>query len=91
MELKILVSDLKPILFGNSHYNYNYYELPININGCDILLGVSDDDYTTVWQLGKFVNDEFERDCWLGESSIFNSDVEEYIDLLEANTEMIWY
>lgn len=89
MELKILVSDLKHIL-DKSYYNYNYYILPMYINGCNIILGVSDDDYTTVWQLGKFVNDEFERDCWLGESSIFDYEVAEYIDLLEANTEMIW-
>lgn len=42
MELKIMVKDLEHIT-EISCYNHNYYKLPISINGCDILLGESDD------------------------------------------------
>jgi len=90
MELKIMVKDLEyiPEISG---YNHNYYKLPIPINGCDILLSESDDDYLTLWSLGKFVDGKFIRNCWLGESSIYNSIDDEYINLLNANEEMIWF
>jgi len=90
MKLKLLVSDLNHIK-EKSFYNNNYYKLPININDCNILFGKSDDDYLTVWSLGKFVDMKFEVNCYLGESSIYNPKIEEYIDLSEANEEMIWY
>ena len=89
MELKLMVSSLEH-MEKESWYNHNYYKLPIFINHCDILLGESDDDYTTLWQLGRFVEDKFERECWLGESSIYDSSVSEYINLLDANKNMIW-
>lgn len=49
-----------------------------------------DDDYTTLWALGKFVNDEFQVNCWLGESYIDDFKIPEYIDLSQANETMIW-
>ena len=87
MELKILVEDLKRIV-EISKYNHNYYKLPLNINGCNVLYGKSDDDVTTLWALGKLVDEEFQHNCWLGESCVL--DCPEYIDLKEANQEMIW-
>lgn len=89
MELKIMVSSLEHMK-KESWYNHNYYKLPLYISNCDILLGESDDDYTTLWQLGSFINGEFKRFCWLGESSIYKSSISEYINLLDANEEMIW-
>lgn len=74
-----------------SSYNRNYYKLPIEINECDILYGKSDDDNTTLWELGKFVDDKFVRDCYLGESFVFTMWQDwEFVDLLQANKEMIW-
>lgn len=90
MELKIKVSDLLHVP-EKSIYNLNYYKLPIEINGCSILFGKSDDDNTTLWELGKFVDNEFVRDCYLGESFTYSKCQDcEYINLLAANKEMVW-
>lgn len=90
MELKIKVSDLLHIP-DKSVYNHNYYELPIKINECNILFGKSDDDNTTLWSLGKFIDNEFERECYLGESFVDARWQDyQYINLLEANKDMIW-
>mgnify|MGYP001369110176 CR=1 FL=1 len=90
MELRLYVDDLYDMRIDEkSCYNHNYYKLPITMNDCDILFGESDDDYTTLWALGKFKDDEFEFNCWLGESFICY-DTPEYIDLKQANKDMIW-
>ncbi len=91
MELRIYVKDLMNMRIDEkSFYNHNYYRIPMKINDCDVLFGKSDDDYTTLWALGKFVNDEFQVNCWLGESYIYDFKIPEYIDLSQANEAMIW-
>jgi len=84
MELRLLVEELEH-LKDRSVYNCNYYQLPISLNNCDILYGESDDDNTTVWELGYFNkhDGEFVHHCYLGES--YTSDYpNEFINLLDT-------
>ena len=90
MELKIYVEDLTGMIIDEkSFYNNNYYRIPMKINNCDVLFGESDDDYTTLWALGEFVNDKFEVNCWLGYSSTYDSKTPEHLDLSQASKTMI--
>ena len=90
MELKLPVRLLE-YLPEVSVYNSNYYKIPFELISCYILYGNSDDDNTTLWELGKFIDGKFIRDCYLGESyAKANWQKEEYINLLDANEEMIW-
>ena len=90
MQLKLPVKFLEH-LPELSEYNSNYYKLPFELNECSILYGKSDDDNTTLWELGKIIEDKFIRNCYLGESHTYtNIQKEQYINLLEANVTMIW-
>lgn len=90
MELKLPVRFLEH-LPELSVYNSNYYKIPFELNSCSILYGKSDDDNTTLWELGNFIDGKFVRNCYLGESYTYTRwQKEQYINLLEANEEMIW-
>lgn len=90
MELKLNVFEIEKFrIKDKSTYNNNYYKLPIAINDSNVLLGRSDDDNTTYWSLGDLVNGEFEVNLYLG-VSYTDDGFDEYVDLSEANVEMIW-
>jgi len=43
-----------------SVYNYNFYKLPIELDGCSVLLSICDEDYDSYeYKLGNLIDGKF--------------------------------